>query len=137
MIILNRRAFLAGTTALAAAGLPSVPAFSQTPKTYHALLIACTKYPNLPPKVELVGPNHDAVLVRDFLLSNAPVKFEPANITLLADNVEGAAGSPTHQGIKKALADLAARIGPDDFVYLHLSGHGAQQPQAQRTTEDW
>lgn len=135
MIILNRRAFLAGTTALAAAGLPSVRALAQTPKTYHALLVAVTKYPNLPPKVELVGPNHDAVLVRDFLLNNAPVKFEPANVTLLADNVEGAAGSPTHEGIRKALADLAAKVGPDDFVYLHLSGHGAQQPQAQEGNE--
>ena len=137
MIILNRRAFLAGTTALAASGFVPFHAMAQTPRTYRALLVACTAYPNLPPKVALIGPNHDAVLVRDYLLNSTPssVKFAPKNVTLLADGVDGAAGSPTHAGIKAALADLAAKAERGDFIYLHLSGHGAQQPQVKEGDE--
>ncbi len=137
MILLNRRLFLAGSTALAASTLAPFRAFAETPRTYRALLVACTAYPNLPPKVALVGPNHDAGLVRDYLLNNTPesVKFTPENITVLADGVDGAAGSPTHEAILAALADLAAKSNRNDFVYLHLSGHGSQQPQKKEGDE--
>ena len=37
--------------------------------------------------------------------------------------------------ITAALADLAGKVQRDDFVYLHLSGHGAQQPQAKTGNE--
>lgn len=137
MINLTRRTFLAGTTALATAGLPPVRAFAAAPKTYRALLVACTEYPNLPEKNWLVGPKNDAALVRDFLLKGLPndVKFAPENMTLLSDEVEGSAGAPTHEGIMAALADIAAKAEQGDFVYLHLSGHGAQQPQMQAGNE--
>ena len=36
---------------------------------------------------------------------------------------------------RAALADLAGKVQRDDFVYLHLSGHGAQQPQAKTGNE--
>ncbi|TIN15352.1 MAG: caspase family protein, partial [Mesorhizobium sp.] len=67
----------------------------------------------------------------EYLLKNVPdpVRFAPENVTLLAKDVPGASGLPTHAAIKAALADLAAKVQRDDFVYLHLSGHGAQQPQ--------
>jgi hypothetical protein len=131
MIILTRRSFLAATTALAAAGLAPMRAFAAAPKTYRALLVACTSYPNLPEKNWLVGPKNDAALVRDFLLQGLPetVTFAPENMTLLASEVEGAAGEPTHENITAELKDLAAKAEQGDFVYLHLSGHGAQQPQ--------
>jgi hypothetical protein len=135
MIILSRRTFLVGTTAMTAAGLAPFGARAATPRTYHALLVACTDYPELPPKVTLVGPNHDAVLVRRYLLSDAPVTFAEENVKLLADNLAEAAGSPTHEGIKAALAEIAAKAEHGDFVYLHLSGHGAQQPQAKAGNE--
>jgi hypothetical protein len=131
MIILTRRAFLAGTTALAASGLAPFHALAAQPRTYRALLIACTDYPNLPKKYSLVGPNNDAELIREYLTKSAPVKFAPENITVLADNVDGVAGSPTHEAIVAAFADLAERTQQGDFVYLHLSGHGTQQPQPQ------
>ena len=136
MIRLTRRTLLAGTAALTAAGAMPWPAFASA-RTYHALLVACTDYPNLPQKSWLIGPKNDAVLVRDYLLSNVPVpvKFAPENITLLADGVDGAKGSPTHAEITAALADLAGKVQRDDFVYLHLSGHGAQQPQAKTGNE--
>ena len=136
MIRLTRRTLLAGTAVLTAAGAMPLRAFAAA-RTYHALLVACTDYPNLPQKNWLIGPKNDAVLVRDYLLSNVPVpvKFAPENVTLLADGVDGAKGSPTHAEITAALADLAGKVQRDDFVYLHLSGHGAQQPQAKTGNE--
>jgi len=136
MIRLTRRTFLVGTTALTAAGMVPLGAFAAS-RTYHALLVACTDYPNLPQKNWLIGPKNDAGLVRDYLLRSvpAPVKFAPENVTLLADGVDGANGSPTHAEITAALAALAAKVQRDDFVYLHLSGHGAQQPQAKTGNE--
>ncbi|HTV68495.1 MAG TPA: caspase family protein [Rhizobiaceae bacterium] len=130
MIKLTRRSVLLGATALTAAGMaPFATLRAQEPRTYFALLVAVTAYPNLPPKASLIGPNHDAVLVRDYLLGNAPVKFLPENVTVLADNLEGAAGSPTHEAILAALAGIASKAERNDFVYLHMSGHGANQPQ--------
>lgn len=136
MIKLTRRTLLVGASALTAAGTLSFRAFAAA-RTYHALLVACTDYPNLPQKNWLIGPKNDAGLVRDYLLKNtpAPVKFAAENVTLLAKDVEGANGLPTHAAIKAALADLAAKVQRDDFVYLHLSGHGAQQPQAKSGDE--
>jgi len=136
MIKLTRRTLLVGASALTAAGTLSFRAFAAS-RTYHALLVACTDYPNLPQKNWLIGPKNDAGLVRDYLLKNtpAPVKFAAENVTLLAKDVEGANGLPTHAAIKAALADLAAKVQRDDFVYLHLSGHGAQQPQAKAGDE--
>jgi hypothetical protein len=129
MILLTRRAVLAGTTALAASGLALPRIAGAQARTNHALLIACTAYPNLPPKVALIGPNHDAVLVLDYLLNNAPVRFEPQNVAVLADGLEDAAGSPTRENILAALKSIAGKAVRGDFVYLHLSGHGAQQPE--------
>lgn len=135
MIILTRRSLLAGTSALAAAGLAPSFAARAAARTYRALLVACTDYPNLPKRNWLIGPKHDAGLVRDYLLRNAPVAFQPDNVTLLAKDVDGASGLPTHAAITAALADIAAKVQRDDFVYLHLSGHGAQQPQRREGDE--
>lgn len=55
MIKVTRRTLLAGTSALAAAGLVPFRAFAAA-RTYHALLVACTDYPNLPKKNWLIGP---------------------------------------------------------------------------------
>ncbi len=124
---------LLAATALALVSLGfAAPAWA---RTNHAVLVAVTAYPNLPPKASLVGPNHDAKLVRDYLMNNAPVKFEPGNVELLADGVDGASGSPTHEHILAALKAVADKVVRDDFVYLHFSGHGAQQPAIDVTTE--
>ncbi|SDA93184.1 caspase family protein [Mesorhizobium qingshengii] len=130
MIKLTRRTLLVGTSALMAAGTVSFRALAAS-RTYHALLVACTEYPNLPQRNWLIGPKNDAGLVHEYLLKNVPdpVRFAPENVTLLAKDVPGASGLPTHTAIKAALADLAAKVQRDDFVYLHLSGHGAQQPE--------
>lgn len=131
---ITRRGLIVGTAAIGAGsfGLGVLPAFAQqggglAGRTHHALLVAVTAYPNLPPKASLVGPNNDASLVRQFLLANAPVKFEPQNLTVLADGIESTA-SPTRETIRAALDRLADTVKSGDFVYLQFSGHGTQQP---------
>lgn len=136
MVILTRRGVLLGATALSAAGmLGSFGAASAAERTNYAMLVACTAYPNLPPKVALVGPNHDAVLVREFLTQSAPVAFKPENVTVLADNLDGAATSPTHKNILDNLSAIAGKAVQGDFVYLHFSGHGSQQPAVNKGDE--
>ncbi|MFC3643552.1 caspase family protein [Aquibium oceanicum] len=113
---------------MGAAGLVRTSFAAPEARTYYAVLVAATAYPNLPPKSALIGPNHDAQLVREYLLGNSPVKFDAANIILLADNLDGAIGSPTLDGILSGLAQIAAWAKRGDFVYIHYSGHGSQQP---------
>lgn len=103
-------------------------------RTNRAVLVAVTKYPNVQ-GADLVGPNNDAQLVREYLTTSAPVPFAPENVTVLADGLEGATISPTRQAILDALAEAAAKSERGDFVYLHFSGHGIQQPAADVTSE--
>jgi hypothetical protein len=130
---LTRRGLLMASTA-AVAGLVLFPgadrlrAGESGAQRYHALLVAVTEYPNLPPNNALTGPNNDARLVREYLLGSAPVPFHPDDITVLADNLDDAVAPPTLAEIRKAMAGLADRAGDGDFVYLHFSGHGHQQP---------
>lgn len=136
MISMTRRSVLLGATALTAAGLwRPIVGQAQTERTNYALITAVTAYPNLRPEHALVGPNHDAVLVQEYLIGNAPVKFDAANVKVLADNLDIAGGSPTHQNILGSIADITAKAKPGDFVYLHLSGHGSQQPAIDASTE--
>lgn len=124
----NARGLLAATAiALAGFGVFSAPAMA---RTNYAMLVAVTEYPNLQKKDWLIGPNNDAALVREYLTTRAPVKFEPQNVTLLASNLEGSNGVPTRSFILEKLAELAGKVQRDDFVYLHFSGHGAQEPAA-------
>lgn len=134
MIVLTRRGVLLGATAMTAAGIwRPVIGQAQAGRTNHALIVGCTAYPNLRPENALVGPNHDAVLVQEYLTANAPVKFDAANVKVLADNLDIASGSPTRQNILDALT--AMNVASGDFVYLHLSGHGSQQPARDAATE--
>ena len=93
----------------------------------HALLIGASEYPGLDERYWLVGPRNDVDLVRTYLTTNPHVPFKPENVTVLADGIDGAA-APTLSAIRAAMADLAGRLHPDDFVYLHFSGHGSQAP---------
>lgn len=134
MLKLTAARRLLAATAMSALGIGLLTGMAEA-RTNHAVLVAVTAYPNLPPRASLVGPNHDAVLVRDYLTTAAPVKFEPANVAVLADGVEGAAASPTREQILATLRTLAEKAERDDFVYLHFSGHGAQQPETKAGSE--
>lgn len=131
-IALRRRSVLLGSAALAASGtLPATIGLAQTPppaRRNHALLVAVTEYPNLFQSEWLVGPNNDALLARDYLLSDAPVPFAPGDVTVLASNLDIATDVPTLANIRAQMARLAEEVNDGDFVYLHFAGHGIQQP---------
>ena len=116
-------------TALAA--LLALPA---TARENHALLIGASTYQNLDERWWLRGPSNDVELVATYLRQDAPVPFEDANITVLADGVAGST-PPTLAAIRAAFSDLTARVGEGDFVYLHFSGHGSQAPAADPDSE--
>ncbi len=90
----------------------------------RALLIGVSAYDNLPAVRQLRGPGNDAALMRDLLLEQG---FAERDIAVLADGMPGA-GLPTRRAIEAALADLAAAASKGDFVLVHFSGHGSQQP---------
>lgn len=117
--------FLIAFVALCGWAVASQPAAA---RTNYAVLVAVTTYPNLPERSWLVGPNNDAELVRQYLTEHAPVKFDPANVAILADGMEGGV-TPTHAAILAKLTEIAGKVAEGDFVYLQFSGHGSQQPQ--------
>jgi hypothetical protein len=129
---IDARGLLAATALAVLATGFAAPAWA---RTNYAVLMAVTAYPNLPPKNALIGPNHDARLVREYLTTHAPIKFEPSNVTILADGLDGANASPTRAQILATLAEVADKAQPGDFVYLHYSGHGSQQPTLTPETE--
>ena len=90
----------------------------------YALLIGVSNYPSLPENRQLPGAKNDVLLMRNVL---GNIGFHKANITLLADNVDGTS-TPTRKAILTALDEIRDKSLSGDFVYLHFSGHGSQQP---------
>ncbi len=128
---LRRGVVAALALSLAGALCAAAPAMAHT---NYALLVGVTKYENLR-GADLVGPANDVQLARDYLERSSPIRFEPQNVTLLATDVPDAAGEPTHADIQAAFARIATEAQPGDFVYVHLSGHGTQQPAIHPDTE--
>jgi len=91
---------------------------------YHALLIGVSHYDN--PSIQpLNGPKNDVELMQKVLLEKG---FDKDNIHILADGVT--IEQPTKDNIFTALTELIKTVEKEDFVYLHFSGHGSQQPEA-------
>lgn len=98
-----------------------------TPPNYRALLVGVSDYPHLKSDLQLRGPRNDTIRMREVLLARGV----PAhNIKVLADGVEGAA-LPNRAAILAALDELARTAKPNDYIVLHLGGHGSQQPVPQ------
>ena len=97
----------------------------------YALLIGVSEYPELDPRFNLVGPRNDVLLMYQLLQQQ---KFSEENIYLLTEN-HPKATDPTRAHIFDKLEVLLERAKRDDFVYLHFSGHGSQQPAATAGTE--
>lgn len=116
------------SSALALCALPALA------RENYALLIGANEYRNLDEKWWLNGPKNDVELVRDYLITEAPVPFAAENVTLLTDHVEGVQPA-TLQAIRDAVADLTAKAQPGDFIYLHFSGHGTRAPATNDPTE--
>lgn len=90
----------------------------------HAFLVGTSAYPNESGFKALEGARNDVLTIRDLLLTKG---FQREDITLLTDDSPGAR-LPTRANILSELDALVARSRKGDFVYLHFSGHGAQQP---------
>ncbi len=113
--------------ALLLAGVASLAALPALARENHALLVGASTYPALDEKFWLKGPANDIDLVQTFLLSNETIPFEAEDVIVLADGIEGKQ-APTLQAIRDAFKELAEKVQPGDFVYLHFSGHGSQAP---------
>lgn len=96
---------------------------SEEPKegVKRALLIGINEYANtdIP---DLRGAVNDIALVRQVLVRR--YGFAESAITQISDV------SATRAAILAALDRLVTESGPDDFVYLHYSGHGSQVDDA-------
>lgn len=129
---LRAKALLGGVAfAMAALGLSGGEALA---RTNYAIVVGVTAYPNLPKNAWLVGPRNDALLVRDYLLTQSPVPFEAGNVAILADDVDGGR-EPTLGSILATLDEVAGKAEAGDFLYLQFSGHGFQQTAADPSTE--
>lgn len=95
-----------------------------------ALLIGVSDYDDASGIADLNGPRNDVTLMRDVLTRKGVTE-----IAILADGVDGGA-VPTRAAILDALAALAATSQSGDFVYVHYSGHGTQQPDANADESD-
>ncbi len=101
--------------------LCAVPANGET---RHALLVGCTRYPELPPARQLEGPANDVTSFGDLLTSR--YDFLPENVVTLAEQKGNA--QPTRANIKAEFARLAKVAKTGDLIVILLSGHGSQQP---------
>jgi hypothetical protein len=81
----------------------------------HALLIGIENYPNVSP---LRGAINDVKLIQGVLRQR--FGFRDENFMILLDD------QATHTGIEKAFRTLIEQVKPNDFVYIHYAGHGAQ-----------
>lgn len=89
----------------------------------YALLVGVSHYPNLEERFQLKGPANDIALMRQVLLQKG---FAENHIQMLADGLT--TKLPTRQNILAALDRLTRQVKAKDFVFLHFSGHGSQQP---------
>lgn len=90
----------------------------------YAVLVGVSKYASLPQNRQLSGSANDVKLMQS-VLKNAG--FDAQHMQILADGVD-AASPPTRLGILAALHNVSLKALAGDFVYLHFSGHGSQQP---------
>lgn len=114
-----------------ALGLFALPALA---RENYALLIGANEYTNLDERWWLNGPKNDVLMVRDYLLAEAPVPFAADHVTVLTDGTPDAKPA-TLQAIRDAVADLTAKAQAGDFIYLHFSGHGTRAPATKDETE--
>jgi len=83
--------------------------------TRRALLIGINKYAELP---WLSGSRNDVGVMKEILIRR--YGFTEDNITTLFDE------AATRAAILEALENFVAKVGPNDTVLVHYSGHGSQ-----------
>jgi hypothetical protein len=99
----------------------------ETPQKW-ALLIGINSYPNFAPRGQLTGCIHDVEVMRQVLTD--AFNFPESQVASLTD------GQATREGILGAMKDLVQRVGPDDVVVVHYSGHGSQMTDVEGDEPD-
>jgi hypothetical protein len=92
----------------------------------HALLIGISDY-STSGLHDLPGAREDIRLMREIVRERLGIPETHLHVLLDAQ--------ATHQGIARAFAQLAERVTPGDFVYIHYSGHGSFLPDA--NDDEW
>ncbi|MEW6754906.1 MAG: caspase family protein [Candidatus Latescibacterota bacterium] len=94
-----------------------------------ALLVGVNDYLYGPDYLDLRGCRNDVTMTRDLLTTR--FGFAPDRVRTLLD------GEATRAGILAAVEEwLVQRPAPEDLVYFHFSGHGAQVDDADGDEED-
>jgi hypothetical protein len=83
-----------------------------------ALLIGINQYPNFAPRGQLSGCVNDVEVMRQALVNS--FNFPESHVAVLTDR------QATREGILTAMRELVQRVGEDDVVVVHYSGHGSQ-----------
>lgn len=95
--------------------------------TGYALIVGVSHYSSLDERFQLDGPKYDAQMVAAYLKKQRSGLFKQDHIQVLADGVAGA-GVPTKAAIQSGIDTIAKQAVEGDFVFMHFSGHGSQQP---------
>jgi hypothetical protein len=93
-----------------------------------ALLIGINRYPNFAPRGQLSGCVNDIQVMRQVLEQS--FNFPESHVVSLKDE------QATRAGILTAMNELVARIGQDDIVVFHYSGHGSQMTDVEGDEPD-
>lgn len=92
----------------------------------HALILGIARYRAAAAGVKnLPFVDYDAAAMREFLVS-AEGGYRAEHVQLVLNE------DATLTRIRQALADTAARVGPDDLVTVYLAGHGVADPDDPR-----
>lgn len=103
-----------------------VRARESKPAGRHALLVGCTRYPNLADSLQLRGPANDVLLMRDLLAGR--FGFSLDNIMILSEDAGGDKNRPTRANIEREFRRLAEVAKAGNQVVIFMAGHGSQQP---------
>ena len=90
-----------------------------------ALLVGCTKYPELPKSAQLKGPVNDVELIRRLLVDRFGLADE--NIITLSES-STAVGKPTRQNVEAAFHWIEEQVRSDESFVFFFAGHGVQLP---------
>ena len=78
------------------------------------------------PSITLNGCVYDVINISHMLID--AYDYNPANITILRDDINNPSTMPTRANILNNLTAIAQQSGPLDEIWIHYSGHGSQIP---------
>jgi uncharacterized caspase-like protein len=100
---------------------------AQEPQKW-ALLIGINRYPNFAPRGQLTGCLNDVEVMRQVLVNS--FNFPENHVAVITDE------QASREGILGAMRELVERVGQEDVVVFHYSGHGSQMPDREGDEPD-